>query len=135
MGSERKYLHHVDQDNRHHEIRSPPMHRSDEPAKGNLMIQRLQAAPRFAGRWHINQREQDSRDELQNKDSERSAAEDVPPASSVSRYRMLNGFADRCRQLQTLVEPLSDFANHETHGGFSPVSDAIAAPGVGNSPA
>jgi hypothetical protein len=48
---------------------------------------------------------------------------------------MFGGLANGRGQLQATVEPFSDFANHDAHGGFSPVSDAIAAPGVGNSPA
>ena len=84
------------------------MHGADEPAKRNLMIQGLQAAPCFAGRGHINKRQQNSGDHLQKKYGERGAAKDVEPARRVSRHGMFGGFANRRRQLQTVVEP---FAN------------------------
>src|SRR5260370_4092558 len=88
-----------------------------------------------AGRGKINKSQQNSGYQLQEKDGERGAAEHVEPARRISRHRMFRDLANGCCQLQATVEPFSDFANHDAHGGFSPVSDAIAAPGVGSSPA
>jgi hypothetical protein len=48
------------------------MARMNQPS--DLMIQGLQAAPGFAGRGHINKRQQNSGDQLQEKHGERGAA-------------------------------------------------------------
>ena len=48
VGSEQKHLRHMNEDDGDHEVGAPSMHRADEPAKRNLMIQGLQAAPCFA---------------------------------------------------------------------------------------
>ena len=96
------------------------MHGADEPAKRDLMIQSLQAAPCFAGRGHINQRQQNSGDNLQKKDGERGAAKDVEPARRVSRHGMFSGLANRRCELQAMVEPFADSLD-QAHGGFSEV--------------
>src|SRR5262252_2270928 len=48
---------------------------------------------------------------------------------------MFGHFTNRHCKLEAPVEPLPDRSNHDAHGGFSPLSSAIAAPGVGSSPA
>src|SRR5882724_8290436 len=98
------------------------------------MIQGLQAAPGFAARGHINERQQDSGHQLQEKDCERGAAEDVEPTCSVSRHGMLSSLANGCRELQTVVKPFADLLDH-AHGGFSTDRLATGSPGVGNWPA
>ena len=108
VGSEQEDLHHVNQNNRHHEIGAPSMHRTNEPAERHLMIQSLQAAPRLAGRGHVNQCQQNSGHKLEKEDGERRAAEHVEPARRVPRHGMFCGFANRRRKLQAMVEPFSD---------------------------
>jgi hypothetical protein len=44
----------MNQDDGDHEVGAPSVHGADEPAKRDLMIQGLQAAPGFAGRGDIN---------------------------------------------------------------------------------
>ena len=91
--------------------------RADEPAERHLMIQSLQAAPCLAGRGHVNQRQQNSGDQLQNEDGERGAAKHVEPARRVARHGMFGGFANRRRELQAMVEPFANFRD-QAHGGF-----------------
>src|SRR5262249_54571162 len=86
-------------------------------------------------RRDVNQRQEDSCYHLHEKNSECGAAEHVPPAGGVSGYTMLDCLAYRCSELQTAVEPFSNFANHDAHGGLSSVKTATADPGVGSSPA
>src|SRR5246127_359286 len=133
--SKEKYLNHVNQNNRDHEIRAPAMHGADEPAESDIVVECLQAAPRFRARRHINQREQNSRHNLQHEDRQRGAAKHVPPARRVPRHGMFGHCANWRRKLQSTVEPVANSSDHDAHGGFSPVSSAIAAPGVGSSPA
>src|SRR5215470_3973937 len=104
------------------------------------MVQSLQAAPGFRARGHIDQREQNSSYNLQHEDSQGRAAKHVPPTGGISRHRMFGHFTDRRRKLEAAIKPGSDlckrdFRIHDAHGGLSPVSWAIAAPGVGSSPA
>src|SRR5207302_9585115 len=90
-----KDLHHVDKDDRHHEVRPPSVHSADEPAQGDFMVQSLKATPCLACRGHINEGQQNSGHELEKKNDECCTAKHIPPARSVSRYRVLCGFADR----------------------------------------
>src|SRR5215469_1964462 len=111
------------------------MHRTDEPAKSDIVVQGLQAGPRLRTRRYIDKRQQNSGHNLQYEHRKRGAAKNVPPAGSLSRDQMFRRFANRRSQLQASLEPFSNSGDHDAHGGFSPVSSAIAAPGVGNSPA
>src|SRR3984885_1705317 len=134
VSSKEKHLHHMNQDNGDHEVGAPSVHGADEPAKRDLMIQGLQAAPCFAGRGHINKRQQNSGDQLQNKDGERGAAKDVEPAGRAARHGMARGFANGRCQLQAMIEPFANFRN-QAHGGLSEVRLATGSPGVGSCPA
>src|SRR4029077_1755271 len=134
VSSKEKHLHHVNQDNGDHEVGAPSVHGADEPAERNRVIQGLQAAPCFAGRGHINERQQNSGDYLQNKYGESGAAKDIEPARRIAWHRMPGRFANRRRELETVVEPFADSLDH-AHGGFSEVRLATGSPGVGNCPA
>src|SRR6266853_5355267 len=107
MGSEQKYLRHMNKDDGHHEVGAPSMHRADEPAKRYLMIQGLQAAPCFARRGNINKRQQNSGHQLYEENGERGAAEHVEPTRRISRHRMFRGLKNGCCELQTVVEPFA----------------------------
>src|ERR1700693_614516 len=124
----------MNQDNGDHEVGAPSVHGEDEPAKSDGVIQRQQAAPCFAGRGHINKRQENSSGQLQKKYGESGASEDVEPARRVARHGMAGRFANRSCQLQTMVEPFANFRDH-AHGGFSPDRLATGSPGVGNWPA
>ena len=65
---------------RHHEIRAPAMQGANEPAQRDVVIQRLKAVPRLPRRRHVDQRQQNSGDQLQEEDRQRSAAEHIQPA-------------------------------------------------------
>jgi hypothetical protein len=111
VSPKQKHLDHVNQNKRHHEIRAPSVHCTDEPAESHVVVQRLQAAPRLAGRRDVNQRKKNPRHELQEKYGECRAAENVKPARCVSRNRVLGGFANGSRKLQAPIEPFSDLRN------------------------
>ncbi len=98
----------------------------------DIVIERLQTAPRLRCRGNIDKGQQNSGDELQQKNDQSGAAEDVPPACGAARHGMFSGLANRRRYLQTLVEPLSDLRD-QAHGRCFPLSAAV--PGVGSSPA
>src|SRR5277367_134963 len=110
------------------------MHCADEPAKGNQMIQGLQAAPCFTRRGNINKRQQNSGRQLYDENSECSATEDIEPTRRLSRHRMFNSLANGCRELQTVVKPFANLLDH-AHGSFSADRLATGSPGVGNCPA
>ncbi len=98
------------------------------------MIERLKTAPSLTGGWHVNHRQENSSDELQDEDSQRGAAEHIKPTCRVARHRMLSGFANGSSKLQALVEPFANLRD-QAHGGFFPTRAAVGAPGVGSSPA
>ena len=82
---------------------------------------------------HDSSREKNAGHELQDEHGERSAAENIPPAGSVARDRVLDNFANRRCELQATIKPFANLG-YEAHGGFFPRRAALA-PGVGNSPA
>src|SRR5262249_23423849 len=163
VGSKEKDLNHVDKNDGHHEIRTPPVHGADEPAQGYIVVQCLQTAPSLARRRNINQGQQDSSNELKKEDGEASAAEHIEPARRVARHRMLRRITNGSGQLQALVKPQPDLSDHThvfvflskafvsleadsllsmeinslrgPHGGVFPKRAAVGDPGVGNSPA
>ena len=70
VGPEQKHLHHVNEDNGDHEIRAPSVQRANEPAQRNVVIQNLQAVPRLARGGHVDEREQNAGDDLQDEDGQ-----------------------------------------------------------------
>ena len=65
-----------------------------KPAQGDVVIEKLEAVPGFAGRWNVDQREQNAGDDLQAKQHGGGAAENIPPACAAGGYRMLRCFDD-----------------------------------------
>jgi hypothetical protein len=133
VGPEQEDLHHVNEDDRNHEVGAPPVQRADEPPKGHFVVQGLQTIPGFCCGRHVDERQENSGRKLQQKDDQRSTAEHVPPARRVARHRMFHHVANRRRQLEAQIEPFADFCD-QAHGGRFPALDAVG-PGVGNSPA
>ena len=130
---EQEDLHHVDEHDGDHEVRSPSVHRADEPAEGNVVIQDLQAAPGLARGRHVHEGEQDAGDDLEDEDGERGAAEDVEPARRLAGHRVRHRRPDRRAELEALIEPVAH-ALDQAHDGFS-AATAATRPGVGISPA
>src|SRR5262249_25355189 len=107
---------------------------ADEPSEGHVVVEGLQAAPRFPCGGRVDEREEDPSHELLEEDDERGAAEHVPPARGVLRHRVLGRFPDRRGELQPGGEPLADARKLQAHGSFSP-KRAATPPNVGSSPA
>jgi len=57
IGAEEKHLNHVNEHDGDHEVRAPAVEPANEPAERDLVIEGLQAVPRFAGRGHVDERE------------------------------------------------------------------------------
>src|SRR5262249_14307783 len=105
-----EYLHHMQEQDADHEARSPEMHRTQEPAGGRVVIERLQAIPGASGRRDVGESEADAGDDLQQEQHERDAAEDVQPARGRARRAAPAHLADRSGQLQAAVDPGADRA-------------------------
>src|SRR6266704_2175896 len=133
VGPKKEDLHHMNENNRHHEVRAPPVQRADEPAKSHVVVESLKAAPRLASRRNVNQGKQNPCDDLENEHHECGAAEYVPPTCRVARNGMLGNLADRSRKMQAPIDPVPDLGN-QAHDGFFPAREALT-PGVGSSPA
>ncbi len=110
VGAEEKHLRHVDEDDGDHEVRSPAVQRAQKPAERNLVIQNVEAVPRFARRRNVNQRQQNAGKDLQKEQREGGAAEDIPPACRVARHRVQSRFLHRPFKLQAQLEPVVDAA-------------------------
>src|SRR5262249_42035166 len=109
VGAEEENLDHVNQNDRQHEVRAPTVERADEPAGGDLLIQSLQAAPSLAGRWDVDDRQQNAGDKLQDERRQSGATKDVKPTRAPRRDRMRETFLDRLSELQALAEPAAYF--------------------------
>ncbi len=133
ISAEKEDLHHVNEDNGHHEVRAPSVQCADEPPQSHVVIQILQTVPRLAGGRDINECQHDSGDELQKEHDEGGASKHIPPTGRVLRHGMLGNFTDGRGKLQSPVKPLPDLSD-QAHRGFFPRRAALA-PGVGNSPA
>jgi hypothetical protein len=60
VSSEKEDLHHVDQDDRDHEVRSPAVQGANKPPKRDLVIDHLQGFPRLSRGRNIQKSEEDS---------------------------------------------------------------------------
>src|SRR5882672_8620182 len=109
------------------------MKTSNEPAEHNFVIQSLKAIPGLPGGGHVNQRQQDSGDNLEYKNNERGAAKHVEPAGGFARDGMLRSFAKGGTHLQASIEPIANCLN-QTHFCI-PELMMEEEPGVGTSPA
>ncbi len=127
----------MDEDDCDHEIRTPPVQRSNKPAERDLMIEDLQAVPCFSGRGCIKEGEKNTSDDLQHEHHERGAAEHVSPTCGLARDRVLQRFLNRFAELKPLLEPIAHVFD-QAHGGLLTemfIRLAVGAPVVGMSPA
>ena len=98
VGAKKEDLHHVDEHDGDHEVGAPAVEGANEPAEGDVVIKDLQAVPGFGGGRNVDKREQNAGDDLQDKNGEGGAAENVAPTGGVARDGMLGGFADAGRR-------------------------------------
>jgi hypothetical protein len=74
--AEEEDLRHVDQDNANHEIRAPAVQGPDEPPQSDLVIESLQAIPRFSRRGDVYQRQKNPCDNLKHEHGQCGAPKD-----------------------------------------------------------
>ena len=98
VGAEEEDLSHVDQDNGDHEVRAPAMQGSNEPPERDVVIENLQAVPGLSRGGHVDQRKQNSGDDLKQENGERGAAEDVKPACGICAGPGARPFREWTRQ-------------------------------------
>ncbi len=137
--AEEKHLRHVDEHEGDHEVGAPAVHRPQEPAQRLLGVEDEQAPPGLVGRRHVDEREADAGDDLNEEERERAAAEDVQPARRAPGHAMLRGVLQRRSELEAPVEPGEHGADH-AHGtppSHPPAgrADASTWPSVGIMPA
>src|ERR1700680_2435727 len=82
------------------------MHGAQKPSQLHVVVEKLEAAPRVAGRSLIDQGEKNPGHHLQHEKHRRRAAEDVPPTRGILRNLMLNGFGDGLHQPEPFLEPV-----------------------------
>src|SRR5439155_21975744 len=70
-----------------------------------LEVQIEQALIRAVGGRHVDERQTDAGCDLQRKQRERRAAEDVPPARRAPRNRMIHDRRDGATEARALLEP------------------------------
>ena len=88
VGAEEEHLHHVEQDDRDHEVRAPAVQRAQEPAERLLVVEALEAAPRLVGRRHVDERQADAGHDLQDEQRPALALPNTyAPARGVARAR------------------------------------------------
>ncbi len=104
--AKQKHLHHVNQHDGDHEVRSPSMQRAHIPTQRDIVIQKVQARPRLIRRRAIDQRQQNARHHLQDQQHRRRAAKHIPPARIVRRSGMRCGLADRLDEAKPMFQPL-----------------------------
>ncbi len=105
----------------------------NEPTERDIVIEGLKTVPGFSGRRHIDERQHDAGNDLQEEHNEGSAAENIKPARCFARNGMLRGLADRRAKLETRIQPFADGVD-QAHGRISRTIFE-ACPGVGISPA
>src|ERR1700735_829463 len=133
--AKQKHLDHMNQNDRHHEVRTPAVHGADEPAERDVVIQDLQAIPCFPGGWNVNQRQHDAGNDLQHEHYESSAAKNIKPAGRFARHWMFDCFANDIAHLQARIEPIANGLD-QAHGFISRTIfeygfEFAARPGVG----
>src|SRR5262249_12702104 len=109
---EQEHLRHVHGHDGYHEIGAPVMQRPQKPAKGLLIIQVLQTGIRLIGRRDVDEGQTDAGHDLNEKTEERPAAEDIKPTAGAGRYRVAGGRGEQLADMDSLVDPQGDVAEH-----------------------
>src|SRR3974390_481207 len=108
VSSKENYLAHVDKHQGTHEVGAPAVHAAQKPSQSDTVIEILQAVPGLRCRGHVNNGQQDAGEDLQNKDRERSAPEDIPPAGRLAGNAVPHRLADRWTDLEPRSKPIAD---------------------------
>src|SRR5215471_6637480 len=90
-GSEQKYLRYVQDHNTDHEIRTPVVHRAQEPTKLLVIVQVLETGVSLVRRGNVNEGQTRAGDDLKNETQQRPAAEDIKPALRIFRHMVPGG--------------------------------------------
>src|SRR5262249_14786186 len=85
---------------------APEMHGAQEQTERGLKVEIEQALICAVGGRHVDQRETDSRRDLQHEERQRRAAKDVPPARGAARDGMLENRGNCAAEPRPLLEPL-----------------------------
>jgi hypothetical protein len=115
VGAEQHDLDHVEEDDRHHEVRAPAVHRAQVPAEGLLVVEVLEALEGLVRRGYVDQGEADAGHDLKHEENHARAAEDVPPARGAAGHGVRRGLVDGGADLKALVQPSPGRADH-AHG-------------------
>ena len=70
-----------------------------------MVIENLQAVPRFSGGRHIDERKKNPGNDLKHEAGQSGAAENIEPTCGLARHRMPGGFPNRRTELKALIEP------------------------------
>src|SRR4029077_13961606 len=84
------------------------MQRADEPTEGLDLVEVLQAVPRAIGGRHINERQTNAGDDLQDEQGEAGAAEYVSPARAAARYSVGRSLPNGLTELEARVKPCAN---------------------------
>jgi hypothetical protein len=95
----------VNQHDGNHEVRSPAVHRAEEPAKCQLVIQNVQAIPCLSGGGHVDQRKQDTRHNLKHEQDKGGTPKDIPPTGCLIGDGVESHLFDGLAELQTVIKP------------------------------
>jgi len=115
VGAEQHDLDHVEEDDRHHEVRAPAVHGAEVPAERLLVVEGLEALEGLVRRGHVDEGETDAGDDLEHEKNHARGPEDVPPARGATGHGVGRGFVDGRAHLEALVQPRPDRADH-AHG-------------------
>ena len=103
-----KDLHHVNEHDGDHEVRSPSVHGAQKPAQPQVVVDELQAGVGIARAGRIDQGQQNAGHHLQDQQHHGRAAKDVPPTGGRRRRRMPGHLCHRLQQAGAFLEPLED---------------------------
>ena len=111
VGAEQEDLNHVDGHETDHQVRSPDMHRPQEPAHLGLERDVVQRRERLIGRRYVHERQADSRDDLADEQHQRHGAEDIPPLGAAG-HRVGDTRAYYLGKVQPRFEPIEQGVFH-----------------------
>src|SRR5579884_2342364 len=118
ISSKQKHLHHMDDNNCYHKVRSPAVHGAQEPAEYKTMIKQVKAVPGLRRGRNVNNREHDPGDYLEDKNRERRAAKNVPPTRGTFRDHVQRSLFYRPFKLDAPLYPVIELFG-PLHGEIS----------------
>jgi hypothetical protein len=124
--AEEEDLHHVDEHDGDHEVRTPAVQRAQIPAERNSVVENAEAGPGFVGRGAVDEGEQDAGDNLHQEQDRGGAAEDIHPAGVVRGCGMGGRVGERLDEAQAVLEPLVGGDGALFHAGHSDLAEVDA---------